>query len=300
MPNLFVIIVSYNGMQWLKRCLDSVYSSSMPVTIIVVDNNSNDNSTVFIEKNYPAIILIKLNKNQGFGKANNIGIEYALKHNANYIYLLNQDAWIKPDTLKVLIDVQQQHPEYGIISPIQITASENKLDNNFLYTCATKCKNLLNDLYFNSTKEIYELSDIMAAHWLITRDCLLSVGGFSSVFFHYGEDINLQHRAIYHGFKNGICPFTRAIHDREFRKDSKKKIMYMRYVSFLIDNSNINLSLKTKVYRNIIFCLKQIINVYKYKSIKPVGYLFKALFAFPKIYRHNKITKIKTSSFLNI
>jgi GT2 family glycosyltransferase len=259
-----------------------------------------DNSADFIEKNYPDAILIKLNNNKGFGQANNIAMAYALKHDADYIYLLNQDAWIKPDTLKILIDLQQRYPEYGIISPIQITANEDNLDANFLYTCTNKCRKFMSDLYFKTVKEIYEVNEIMAAHWLITRNCLLSIGGFSPVFFHYGEDINLQHRAIYHGFKTGICPITCAIHDRAFRKDSKQKIMYLKYVSFLINNTNVNLDQKDKIIANIIFFLKQIIDVYKYRSIKPVGYLFKALFAFPKIYKYNKITKMRTSSFLNI
>jgi GT2 family glycosyltransferase len=298
--NLFVIIITYNGMKWLKRCLDSVYNSSIQATVIAVDNNSSDNSVDFIEKNYPDAILIKLNKNQGFGAANNIGMEFALNHNADYIYLLNQDAWVKSDTFKILIDVQQRHPEYGIISPMQITANEDKFDKNFLYTCSNKCSTFVNDLYFNSVKEIYELNEIMAAHWLITRDCLLSTGGFSPVFFHYGEDMNLQHRASYHGFKNGICPLTCAIHDREFRKDTKQKTMYMKYVSFLIINSDITRSKKIKIKETVVLFLKQLFSIVQHKSLRPVFYLIKAVFLLPKIYRYNKITKIKTSSFLNI
>ncbi|MDR2125462.1 MAG: glycosyltransferase family 2 protein [Prevotellaceae bacterium] len=297
--NLFVIIVSYNGMQWLQRCLDSVFNSSVSANVIVVDNKSTDSSVDFIEKNYLAATLIKLDKNHGFGKANNIGMEYALNHNADYIYLLNQDAWVKPDTFKILIDVQQQYPEYGIISPIQITANEDKLDNNFLYTCANKCRFFVNDLCFNKVKEIYELNEVMAAHWLITRDCLLSIGGFSPVFFHYGEDMNLQHRASYHGFKNGICPLTCAIHDREFRKETKQKIMYMKYVSLLIINSDITRSKKIKLKDNIVVCVKLLCNVLQYKSLKPILYLFKILYHLPKIYKYNKMTKLKTPSFLN-
>jgi hypothetical protein len=74
----------------------------------------------------------------------------------------------------------------------------------------------------------------------------------------------------------------------------------MRYVSFLINNSNINLSAKNKIYNNIVSLLKQIIDVYRYKSIKPIGYSLKALLALHKIHKYNKITKEKKPSFLNI
>jgi len=88
-----VIIVSYNFEQWIDRCLGSLRRSTSPISVIVVDNGSKDKTTQIIEKNYPEVHLIKTGANLGFGKANNIGIRYAMEQGADYFFLLNQDAW---------------------------------------------------------------------------------------------------------------------------------------------------------------------------------------------------------------
>ena len=84
MNRTYIIIVTYNGMKWLEACL----SSCRKYSVIVIDNNSSDNTVSFIEQKYPNTILLKQNKNLGFGAANNIGINYALQNNADYVFLL--------------------------------------------------------------------------------------------------------------------------------------------------------------------------------------------------------------------
>ena len=62
------------------------------------------------KSNYPEAIFIQNSENAGFGKANNIGIKYALKKEFDFLYLLNQDAWIYPDTISLLINTQKNIP----------------------------------------------------------------------------------------------------------------------------------------------------------------------------------------------
>ena len=78
---VFIIIVSYNGEQWIQKNLESLKQSSYPVKTIVIDNNSSD-TTVSITKTFPEVQLILSNENLGFGKANNIAIKEALKQNS--------------------------------------------------------------------------------------------------------------------------------------------------------------------------------------------------------------------------
>ena len=94
--NVKIIIVTYNGMQWLARCL----SSCIGYDVIVVDNASTDKTITFIKENFPDVKLIKQNSNLGFGQANNIGLSIALKEDVDYIFLLNQDAYLQPETIK--------------------------------------------------------------------------------------------------------------------------------------------------------------------------------------------------------
>ena len=98
----------------------------------------------------------------------------------------------------------------------------------------------INDYYFSNINEVYDTKDVPAAHWLITRQCLLSIGGFSPTFPHYGEDNNYAQRVLFHGYKIGILPHVQAIHDRGGRVQcySKERQMYDTYIKLLIKTSN--------------------------------------------------------------
>jgi len=291
---VFVIIVTYNGSQWIEKCLTSVLNASIPLETIVIDNSSTDNTVDMIEERFSGIILIKSKKNLGFGQANNIGLKYALEHQCDYVYLLNQDAWIEPTTIETLIHLSRKNPDFGIISPMQITPKGDKLESFFAHCC----KVMIDDLYFSTLKDIYEVDDVMAAHWLITRACLMSVGGFSPVFYHYGEDNNMVERAQYHGFKCGISPRARGVHDREFRKLTKQQIMCFIYVAVLIGSSDIRTSRKEKIKGFIVFIYKVFLNAFRYKSLVPFLYLFKFPFMCLWIFKYNRITRKRQISFL--
>jgi GT2 family glycosyltransferase len=129
--NLSVVIVTYNGKKWIDKCIQSLINSSFPVDIIVVDNNSIDSTSDYVIQNYKNVQIIQLIKNYGFGRGNNIGIKSAIERNADYIFLLNQDAWVEENTLRVLLDLHKNNPEFGIISPLHMNGSGEKLDELF-------------------------------------------------------------------------------------------------------------------------------------------------------------------------
>ena len=108
---VFVIVVSYKGHRWYERCFSSLRESTIPIKTIVIDNASNDGTVEYIKSHFPEILLIESNENLGFGKANNRGLRYALDNGCDYVFLLNQDAWIEPDTLERLLDIHSRHPE---------------------------------------------------------------------------------------------------------------------------------------------------------------------------------------------
>ena len=87
MKEIFAIIVTYNGMQWIKHCIESLMESTVPMQIIVIDNNSNDGTLEFIKKNYSSVITFPMNKNLGFGQANNVGIRLLLTYKSRCVSL---------------------------------------------------------------------------------------------------------------------------------------------------------------------------------------------------------------------
>ncbi|MBQ7518399.1 MAG: glycosyltransferase, partial [Bacteroidales bacterium] len=100
------IIVSYNGMAWLERCLGSVVAQAVPgtqVDLFVVDNDSTDGSADFVEAHFPQARLTRCAENLGFTAANNLGFAYAMRKGYDYVYLLNQDAWLEEGALAALL-----------------------------------------------------------------------------------------------------------------------------------------------------------------------------------------------------
>lgn len=224
-PKILAIIVTYNGIKWIDKCIHSALSSSIKSDIFVVDNASSDNTPDYIAKKFPQVHLVQNKKNLGFGAANNIGLQYAIDNGYDYVYLLNQDAWVKEDTFEKLVSTHKKHPEYGILSPIQLEANERHFDYNFGTNISqwSKETKVCEDLFFRREKEVISFPRIMASHWLISLDCLLNVGGFSPAFFHYGEDDNYADRSWYKGYKVGVVMNAIGIHDRESRAISPKK-----------------------------------------------------------------------------
>jgi GT2 family glycosyltransferase len=299
--NIFVIVVTYNGMQWYDRCFGSLRTSSIRVKAVVVDNASTDDTVSYIKTNYPEIYLIESSKNLGFGKANNIGLKYALEHDVDYVYLLNQDAWVEFDTIEILIQCHKNNPAYGILSPVHVTASKKKLDPVFAEACSnSQCPGLISDLYFGTLKEVYDIISVMAAHWLISLKCLKTVGGFAHIFPHYGEDNNYLHRVKYHNFKVGIVPIVKAVHDREFRKILPNKDMYLLSISFIVNACNINKNVYFAFFSSTIYLIYySFVKFIKYRSFLAFKYFFISFFFIPKIILMRKETKKSNGIYLN-
>ena len=82
------IVISYNFMSWIDRCLPSLLKGKHPTDILVVDNGSSDETISYIHEHYPSIRLIENKKNLGFGSANNIGMQIALDEGYDGVLLI--------------------------------------------------------------------------------------------------------------------------------------------------------------------------------------------------------------------
>lgn len=229
---VYIIIVTYNAMPWLDKCLGSIDFSKYKV--VVVDNNSKDETVEHIRFNYKQIQLFEEKQNLGFGQGNNKGISYAINQGAEHVFLLNQDAYLVDDCLERLIYVQQKNPNYGILSPIHTNASLTRLDRNFSnYMRFGMNPDFYSDYVLgNEIDEVYKVPFVNAAGWLISKECLMTVGGFDPIFFHYGEDDNFCQRIHYHNFEIGVVPKQFIIHDREERQKPEMKTFSDAYYKF--------------------------------------------------------------------
>ncbi len=210
-PLVSVIIVSYNTRDLTLKSIRHVYQSKgfkpNQIEVIVVDNNSSDDTLEAIKSNFPQVKLIANSSNRGFGGANNQGAAIA---KGKYLLLLNTDAFLNPDSLRVLVDSLEKDQRLISVGP-QLRYQDNRLQlsGGYLPTPLRVVfwmwaldrlpliKNLIKPYHVYSLKwhtQPQYPDWLMAACVLFPRQEFLAVGGFDDQIFMYAEEVELYRR----------------------------------------------------------------------------------------------------------
>lgn len=225
---VLTIIVSYNFEPWIHKCIQSIISSTHPSDIIVIDNASTDNTVSIIKEHYNTVFLIESSENLGFGKANNIGMEYAIHNGYDFVFLVNQDAWIDKYCIEEIIKFIPYNDT--LLSPIHYDGTENSLDKGFEEYSK----------HINLNINLQKVEFVNAAFWFIPVDIIKHIGLFSAIFYHYGEDKDFCNRLKYHGIEIRIVNTAKAYHDRQNRDNHHKINFRSEFVYHLSEFCNIN------------------------------------------------------------
>lgn len=288
-----VVIVTFNGEFWLKKNLNSLLNSNYPIDIIIVDNASTD-KTISTIKEFSTVELIQSKENLGFGKANTIGIDFALKKGADAVFLLNQDTWIYENTISSLVEALFENPNLGIVSPLHYSADEKTFDENF-------------NTYFNrfekeeDSESIRIVPFINAAAWLVSKECFTKTGYFDPIFSHYGEDRNFCERVKYHGFKIGVVKNSAICHDRIVKLNPDKIELQSKY---LVLNQMINCN--NSLFISVFLGLKSVFGLSKFHftnqgALKTISLFIKLLlYYFNLLLNIGMILKIRKNSIKGI
>lgn len=274
---VYAIIVTYNAMKWIERCITSLLNSTMQMTIIIIDNCSKDETVSFVRKRFPQVTIVLQEKNLGFGQANNIGIRMALAEGATHVLLLNQDAWIDRKMLEALLPFDDGRT---ILSPVHLNGKATVIDKNFLQNAVTRSgySHLRRgDALLTQATGLHPAKEICAACWLIPRNILKKIGGFSPLFFHYSEDVNYQQRLFYHNMRIGWVGGTHMCHDREFRKRMPETYIKIRQ-ELTLRASDINISPVTAALQQIRYGIGVLHTACAYGEWRSIAYLCKAYF----------------------
>ena len=238
---VYAIIVTYNAMKWVDRCLTSLANSSINVNTVVIDNCSKDETVAYIKDHYPLVHLIENKANNGFGQANNQGIEYAYKCGGTHFFLLNQDAWVELKSIQRMVEIQDKY-DLAVVSPLHLNGKGENLDFGFYRMAMVDAwkNHFLCDIALGQLKDYYIVGRVNAAAWMLKRSTIEKIGGFNPLFFHYGEDVNYLYRMMYHKESLAFIPMAFAYHDRDV-VGNKKMFENRATISYLLNGySNIN------------------------------------------------------------
>jgi GT2 family glycosyltransferase len=224
---LDIIIVSYNTAEYTKRAIQSVYDQTKVThfNIIVVDNNSPDNSANVIRNTFPDVILIESKQNLGFAGGVNLGAKAC---HSGYILLLNPDTIILKNAIDKIMHFAQQKPRAGIWGGITLNDDLSLNPNNararlsfqtLFFSAFGFSKVFRSSCFFNhdnygcwDRNSVRKVDVITGCFFLTTRTLWDELQGLDDTFFMYAEEADYCIRAIKKGKQPIITPKARIIH----------------------------------------------------------------------------------------
>ncbi|MCH4155339.1 MAG: glycosyltransferase family 2 protein, partial [Muribaculaceae bacterium] len=244
-----VVIVNYRVKYFLEQTLRSVSEAleGIPSEILVIDNNSGDDSIAYCRQLFTEVHFIENTENVGFARANNQGISVA---KGDFILILNPDTIVCHRNIDDCLEWMQSHPDCGGIGVRMLNASgiflpESK--RSFPTPWVSFCKIFGLSALFPTSKRFarYHLRyldehephtiDILAGAFMFIRgDLLNQIGGFDQDFFMYGEDIDLSYRLIQAGFRNYYLPSTIIHYKGESTRKNSMRYVRVFYEAMLI------------------------------------------------------------------
>ena len=224
--DLSIIIVNWNSVDFLYKCLASVYANSkgMSFEVIVIDNASFDGCEEMIQKGFPQVRFIQSQKNLGFARANNLASEEAA---GKVLLFLNPDTEVIGPALQCMVACLTSLPDAGVVGPTLLNSDgsiqtsciqsfpsilNQVLDSEYLRAAFPKWPLWGNQALFEESSQSVVVEGISGACLMIRKSIFEDVGRFSSEYFMYGEDMDLCYIAQKAGLKNYYVSKARVIH----------------------------------------------------------------------------------------
>lgn len=218
---IYTIILNYNNYQKTKKCLEHLLNSTIRTKIIFIDNNSSDDSSLKIKEEFgnKDIDFIFNKENLGYPGGVNIGINKAIKGNADYVFLLNNDAYVLPDTIEKLLFHLEKNEKALIAGPTifyyhkkNIVWQAGGYFNWLKIGPSVMFKNKRINLD-KLSKKIFKVDFLSACVWLVKAKAFKDLGLFYEKFFLYYDDFDFCYRVRKAGYEILYIPYAVAYHD---------------------------------------------------------------------------------------
>ena len=223
MLDISVIIVSYNTIELTKKALSHLFDSihDLKMQVIIIDNNSKDQSADILRHEYSNITLIENKNNVGFGRANNQALPLI---NSRYVLLLNTDAFVEQDTIAKTVQYLDTHPQCGVLG-VKFLGGNGELQpscrffptpwNIFLNRTGLKRffkhAKMVDDMSWDHGS-VRECDWVPGCYFLIRKEVIDQIGLFDPRYFLYYEEIDFCFAAKAAGWQITYFPYTSVVH----------------------------------------------------------------------------------------
>lgn len=216
-PRVYILILNLEGFSDTQHCLLSLRLLAYPnKEIIVIDNGSKSDDVSQLQALFPEVRILSTGINRGFASGNNIGIQTALREGADYLFLLNNDTEIFPDTLKILVDKAEKDSSIGIVGPaIYDLAGPQRLSItsgrvNLMTGVSSSAE--LEEMHKRNDVEAIDIQFVTGCALLIKRSVVEQIGLLDETFFLYFEEVDWCIRARNAGFRTVYLSRAKVLH----------------------------------------------------------------------------------------
>lgn len=205
------ILVNWNGWVDTIECLDALKENDYPsLGVVVVDNGSSNDSITRIRAAHPNILLLESSENLGFAGGNNIGMRYALGHEADFVWLLNNDTKPAKDALSKLVAKALSDPKIGAVGSVCYYADRPSTVQVWAGATANMWIGYAKN--YTEPQKDESLDALYGASMLICRPALEQVGLLDEGFFHYWEETEFSLRLRQAGWRLAAAPDSCILH----------------------------------------------------------------------------------------
>lgn len=216
LPSIYVIILNWNGWEDSVRCLRSLESVSYPIHSLLVDNGSTNDSVKKLLAEFPDLKLIENTENLGFSGGNNVGIYYAIQHEADYILLLNNDTIVDTNFIQPMLQEMEKDATIAAVNPkIYFLHDKNRLwaaGGSIQFWTAFSGNRGRGQIDKGQYDEVEPVDFGTGCCLLIRRKALEQIGLLDESYFAYYEDIDWSLRARNKGYKIVYVPESKIWH----------------------------------------------------------------------------------------
>lgn len=212
MATATILIPNYNGEAFIENCLNSLKKQTFKdFEILIVDNNSEDNSADYIEKEHPDVKLVRLDQNYGFSRAVNEGIRLI---KSKYMILLNNDTVCDEHFVEALVrEIEKDDKVFSVASKMIQMYSPDKIDGaGDLYCALGWAFALGKDLNIKRYNKPCKVFSACGGAAIYRRDLFEQIGYFDELHFTYLEDVDVGYRARIMGYTNRYTPDAIVYH----------------------------------------------------------------------------------------
>lgn len=230
-PNVFIVVLNWNGWRDTIECLASLRKMDYPdFHILVVDNASTDTSVDNIQREFPELPILQMSENKGYAGGNNEGIRYALEHGADYIWILNNDTVVEPDALWPLVNKMEAGPTIGMCGSLlkdyhnreQIQALGGGLYSKWLGITWLLVPETKTPDEYDVQKIERSLDFIMGASVFVSKAFINSTGLMNEQYFLFYEEMDWAVRSK-QTYRLGFSPESIVYHKLNASVNAGKK-----------------------------------------------------------------------------